>query len=100
MRARSRNQRHRNHGLHWLLVCLLLLGQTLALAHDHDAGVDTDSHCALCLFAHHTDGSLPGHACGGLNPVYAVLHPPVIHAPVSIETCTQYHSRAPPVILP
>jgi hypothetical protein len=86
-------------GLHWLLVCLLLLGQTLALAHDHDAAVDTETHCALCHFAHHAEGMLPGQACGGSCPYPHVFHQPLNHDPVCIAARSQYHSRAPPAIL-
>ena len=39
----------------WSLVLALLLGQSYALAHDHDADHASETSCALCLYAQLSD---------------------------------------------
>ncbi len=81
-----------------LLALALLLGQSLAHGHDHDAGQDTDEACALCLFAQQSGNSIASTA-DGLSVQTSRVHSactPVQHA-VAV-TIPPFHSRAPPFI--
>lgn len=84
--------------LHGLLVLALLLGQSLALGHDHDAGQNVDEACVLCLFAQQSGDITPSIA--EELPVQAsrvhFSHTFTQHS--FAVTVPPFHSRAPPSI--
>jgi hypothetical protein len=49
---------------HWVLILVLLLGQSIALEHDHEADSNSDETCALCLYAQQSDNVLPASTLG------------------------------------
>jgi len=84
--------------LPWLLVLALLLGQSLALGHDHDAGQDVDEACVLCLFAQQADDIIPSMAAGLPVQVSHVHSSHAFTQNTFAVTVPPFHSRAPPAI--
>ena len=84
----------------WLLVAVLVVGQTTLLAHqsDLDAHSDSADNCVVCHIASGMDGistCTPTHA---VNRVRGEIQPPII-ATAFYPAFTQLpRSRAPPVI--
>lgn len=44
---------------HWALILALILGQSIALGHDHDADENSAEICVLCLHAQQMGNVLP-----------------------------------------
>jgi hypothetical protein len=44
---------------HWALILALILGQSIALGHGHDADENSAEICLLCLHAQQSDNVLP-----------------------------------------
>ena len=84
--------------LHGLLVLALLLGQSLALGHDHDAGRDVDEACVLCLFVQQSDGITPLLADGLPVQSSRVHFSHTFKQHTFAVTVPPFHSRAPPLI--
>jgi hypothetical protein len=80
----------------WSLVLALLLGQSYALAHDHDADHASETSCTLCLYAQLSDeavptdsGTLSGQCClSGVGHLFG-------QQPSAVRILS-FHSRAPP----
>ena len=93
---------HRNQSWQVMVRCLLilalLLGQSVALAHDHDADKDNGSTCALCLFVqqsgHGMASAIPDLPAQIAHNIPSPMVTQVALAPVAVP----YHSRAPPII--
>ena len=96
MRFHSHSRPLRYRSLHLLLVFALLLGQTLALAHDHDSDAGLNHGCALCLFAHHADSVLPGLTTWIQPSGNFVFHPAILHDQFAGSFTPHYEPRAPP----
>ncbi|MGB5538805.1 MAG: hypothetical protein WBO37_01805 [Gammaproteobacteria bacterium] len=96
MKFTSHNRPLLHPGL--LLVLVLLLGQTLALAHDHDADAGPKDNCALCLHAHHADGVLPQPAVGIQPSVDSLFETGIPDTLFAGSFSPLYQSRAPPHI--
>jgi len=81
---------------HWVLVLALLLGQSFALAHDHDSDHDFEGSCALCLYSQNTDDMVQAFDDAPANRLkpYFVSSRGSQHF-VAIFS-SNYHSRAPP----
>jgi hypothetical protein len=83
---------------HWVLVLALLLGQSLALGHDHDADQASEGTCALCLYAQQSDNIIPSTAAGILvKKFHVTITPSVLQEPAAV-TVVPFNSRAPPFI--
>jgi hypothetical protein len=90
-----RNQSWRGMG-HWLLVLALLLGQSAALAHDHDADKNNDSACALCLFAQQSGHGIPSVIPGLPLQTGQVFRSHSVIQDLLASVVVPFHSRAPP----
>lgn len=83
---------------HWVLILALLVGQSLALGHDHGVHADDDGSCALCLYAQQTAHFIPP-----AMPCLPVLPVPLPAAKGRWHSCTvvappPFRSRAPPAV--
>jgi hypothetical protein len=96
MLTRSPERPPAKHYLSWVLVIALLLAQSLALAHDHDADAGPEGTCALCLFAHHVDGSLPAASLALQTENPTVFNPMPADSHFTGSARPHYRSRAPP----
>ena len=83
---------------HWVFILALLLGQSLALGHDHGADQDPGGICALCLHAQQSDTVIPPTATGISVQQFPVADVrSALQAPPAV-TELPFHSRAPPLI--
>jgi hypothetical protein len=94
------NQRKRYlHTLtHWAFILALLLGQTVALGHDHAADHDPDSVCALCLHSQQSGHALHSVITGLPLQSCHVFHPHTLTQDILASVIVPFHSRAPPFI--
>jgi hypothetical protein len=74
---------------HWALILALLLGQSIALGHDHDADSHSSEVCALCIHAQQSVNALPSPTVGL----------PVRTSPVCISA-TQWQRPVAVIVLP
>lgn len=79
----------------WALILALLLGQSLALAHHHDADQGTEGTCALCLHAQQSGDVVPATAAGiTVQKFHTAIASPVLQGPAAV-TILPFNSRAP-----
>ena len=84
--------------LHWALVLALLLGQSMALGHDHDTDTNASEICVPCLSVQQFDNVLPMSTFGlpvNTSPVCAPYSQRQQFVTVNILS---FQSRAPPLI--
>ena len=82
---------------HWALVLALLLGQSIALGHDHDTDTNPSEICVLCLSVQQLDNALSASNYGlpvKTSSVYAFDSLPQQFIAVNILS---FQSRAPPL---
>lgn len=83
---------------HWVLVLALLLGQSLAPGHEHDADQGSEGTCVLCLYAQQSDAVIPSTAAGlSVLKFHVAVTPAVLREPAAV-TVLPFNSRAPPII--
>jgi hypothetical protein len=81
---------------HWALIFALLLGQSIALGHDHDT--NTSEICVLCLYVQQFDNTLPMSTFGFPVKTSSVCTPDSQQQQFVAVNILSFQSRAPPLI--
>ena len=85
---------------HWALILALLLGQSIALGHDHDTDTNSSEICMLCLYAQQSDNALPTSTLGLPVKTPSVCTPDSQQQQFVAVNILSFQSRAPPLIFP
>jgi len=83
---------------HWALILALLLGQSIALGHDHDTDTNSSEICVLCLYVQQSDNVLPMSTFGLPVKTSSVCAPDSQQQPFVAVNILSFQSRAPPLI--
>lgn len=81
----------------WALVLALLLGQSVAFAHDHHADKNAGSACAFCLFAQQSGHGIPSINTGLPEQTVHFFWARAVTQGILASVVVPFHSRAPPV---
>ena len=82
---------------HWALILVLLLGQSIALGHDHDTDTNSSEICVLCLYVQQLDDALPMSTFGLPAKTSSVCAPDSQWQQFVAVNILSFHSRAPPI---
>ena len=82
---------------HWALILALLLGQSIALGHDHDTDTNSSEICVLCLYVQQLDNALPMSTFGLPVKTSSVCAPDSQQQPFVAVNILSFQSRAPPL---
>ena len=83
---------------HWALILALLLGQSIALGHDHDTDTNSSEICVLCLYVQQSDNVLPMSTFGLPVKTSSVCAPDSQQLQFVAVNILSFQSRAPPLI--
>ena len=83
---------------HWALILALLLGQSIALGHDHDTDTNSSEICVLCLYVQQLDDALPMSTFGLPVKTSSVCAPDSQQQQFVAVNFLSFQSRAPPLI--
>ena len=83
---------------HWTLILALLLGQSVALGHDHDADTNSSEICVLCLYVQQLDNALPVSTFGLPVKTHSVCASDSQQQQFSAVNILSFQPRAPPLI--
>ena len=83
---------------HWALIFALLLGQSIALGHDHDTDTNSSEICVLCLYEQQLDNALPMSTFGLPVKTSSVCTPESQQQQFVAVNILSFRSRAPPLI--
>ena len=83
---------------HWALILALLLGQSIALGHDHDPDTNSSEICMLCLYAQQLDNALPMSTFGLPVKTPSVCASDSQRQQYAAVNILSFQSRAPPFI--
>jgi len=83
---------------HWALVLALLLGQSIALGHDHDTDTTSLEICVPCLYVQQLDNALPMSTFGLPVKTSSVCAPDSQQQQFVAVNILSFQSRAPPLI--
>jgi hypothetical protein len=97
MMLSSKHPLHRRALTHWALILVLLLGQSYALAHDHDAHQGDEAPCALCVYAQQSDTFIQSAAYSQLLQTSHTGSACSARQQPAAANLLPFHSRAPPV---
>ena len=81
---------------HWALILALLLGQSIALGHDHDT--NSSEICVLCLYVQQSDNALPMSTFGLPVKTSSVCSPDSQPQQFVAVNILSFQPRAPPLI--
>ena len=82
----------------WALILVLLLGQSIALGHDHDTDTNSVESCQLCLFVQQLGDALPMSTSGLPVKTSSVCAPDSQGQQFVAVNILSFQSRAPPFI--
>jgi hypothetical protein len=82
---------------HWALVLALLLGQSIALGHDHDTDTNSLEICVPCLYVQQLDNVLPMSTYGLSVNTSPVCAPDSQRQQFVTVNRLSFQSRAPPL---
>jgi len=83
---------------HWALILALLLGQSIALGHDHDTDTNSSEICVLCLYVQQSDNALPMSTFGLPVKTSSVCAPDSQLQQFVAVNILSFQPRAPPLI--
>ncbi len=83
---------------HWALILALLLGQSIALGHDHDTDTNSSEICVLCLYVQQLDNALPMSTFGLPVKTPSVCASDSQRQQYAAVNILSFQSRAPPFI--
>jgi hypothetical protein len=83
---------------HWALILALLLGQSIALGHDHDADTNSSEICVLCLYVQQLDNALSVSTYGLPVKTSSICAPDTQRQQFVAVNILSFQSRAPPLI--
>ena len=83
---------------HWALILALLLGQSIALGHDHDTDTNSSEFCQLCLYVQQLGNALPMSTFGLPVKTSSVCAPDSQRQQFVAVNILSFQSRAPPFI--
>jgi hypothetical protein len=84
--------------MHWALILALLLGQSIAQGHDHDADTKFAEICALCLYVQQSGNALPISTFGLPVKTSPICIPASQQQLFVVISVLPFQSRAPPLI--
>lgn len=96
MMLSSKHPLHRRALTHWVLILVLLLGQSYALAHDHDAHQGDEAPCALCVYAQQSDTFIQSAAYSQLLQTFQTGSACSARQQPAAANLLPFNSRAPP----
>ena len=83
---------------HWALILALLLGQSIALGHDHDSDSNLSEICVLCLCVQQLDNAVPMSISGLPVKTPSVCASDSQRQQFAAVNILSFQSRAPPLI--
>jgi len=83
---------------HWALILALLLGQSIALGHDHDTDTNSSEVCVLCLYVQQLDNAVPMSTFGLPIKTLSICASDSQRQQFAAVNILSFQSRAPPLI--